>query len=147
MAVDVLMVDRWRTRTNVGLVCRANNPSNGKWALPGGRQKPEDADLVATAIREIFEKTHIEINRDEIEFFDFLDVSERDTRDGVPYVSVVLIVEIDEARAEKAHAGYDAEAFEWTNLDDITGDMFAQEFDHLRVIEKFRLTEKTTSCP
>lgn len=38
---------------------RAGDPWSGQWALPGGRQQPEDGDLFATCVREVAEEVGI----------------------------------------------------------------------------------------
>jgi 8-oxo-dGTP pyrophosphatase MutT (NUDIX family) len=45
---------------------RAGDPWSGHMALPGGRQDPDDADLVATAIRETDEEVGVRLSRDQL---------------------------------------------------------------------------------
>lgn len=42
---------------------RAGDPWSGQLALPGGRQEPDDADLLHTAIRETAEETGVQLDR------------------------------------------------------------------------------------
>lgn len=42
---------------------RADDPWSGQWALPGGRSHPEDADLLATAMRETAEEIGLTLDR------------------------------------------------------------------------------------
>lgn len=42
---------------------RTGDPWSGHMALPGGRRDPDDADLVATAIRETAEEVGVELTR------------------------------------------------------------------------------------
>ena len=41
---------------------RADDPWSGQVALPGGRYEPDDADLLATAIRETHEETGVDLS-------------------------------------------------------------------------------------
>ena len=43
---------------------RAGDPWSGQLALPGGRRQLDDADLLATAIRETWEETGVRLERD-----------------------------------------------------------------------------------
>ena len=45
---------------------RPGDPWSGHMALPGGRQDPADADLVATAIRETAEEVGLHLERDRL---------------------------------------------------------------------------------
>ncbi len=50
------------------LIQRATHPKDpwsGQMALPGGRRDPHDLDLLATAIREVFEEVGLSLLRDE----------------------------------------------------------------------------------
>src|SRR5688572_23556785 len=42
---------------------RSDDPWSGHMALPGGREDPGDATLLATAVREVREEVGIELNR------------------------------------------------------------------------------------
>ena len=45
---------------------RPGDPWSGHMALPGGRREPEDADLLATAIRETREEVGIDLDREQL---------------------------------------------------------------------------------
>ncbi len=45
---------------------RAGDPWSGHMALPGGRQDPAEADLVATAMRETLEEVGLELHSDDL---------------------------------------------------------------------------------
>ena len=45
---------------------RAGDPWSGHMAFPGGRREPEDADLVATAVRETFEEVGLRLTRTDL---------------------------------------------------------------------------------
>ena len=54
---------------SVLLIRRANNPRDpwsGHWAFPGGRRDPTDADLLATALRELYEECAILLPREAV---------------------------------------------------------------------------------
>lgn len=42
---------------------RAGDPWSGQMGLPGGRRHPDDADLLATAIRETYEEVGLSLSR------------------------------------------------------------------------------------
>lgn len=56
-------------RLSLLLVQRAEldgDPWSGHMALPGGRREPDDADLLATAIRETLEETSLRLSRGDV---------------------------------------------------------------------------------
>ena len=60
MTVDMAIFSIIENRLHVLLIERANFPSKGAWALPGGFiNQAADANLLATAHRKLFEKTGI----------------------------------------------------------------------------------------
>ncbi len=52
---------------------RADDPWSGQVALPGGRANPEDADLVATAVRETREEVAVDLTTHSAELLGRLD--------------------------------------------------------------------------
>jgi len=134
IAADVVMIDVWQGEPYVTLIRRRDNPD--KLALPGGHQKPEDATVLETAQRELLEETLVNLEQGELQLLDFLDVSGRDTRPGLPRVSVVFMAVIDHERAMTATPGDDASAVKRHRLKDVTEDMMA--FDHFLVIAKIQ---------
>jgi ADP-ribose pyrophosphatase len=110
-------------KNRVLLVRRGQPPSQGMWAIPGGRVKIGET-LQEAAEREILEETGITIQaREPVYTFDYIE------RDGseLPRFHYVIIDLIAEYIRGKTRAGDDAVEVSWVSAD---------ELDHLRVSSK-----------
>ena len=110
-------------KNRVLLVRRGQPPSQGMWAIPGGRVKIGET-LQEAAEREILEETGITIQaREPVYTFDYIE------RDGseLPRFHYVIIDLIAEYIRGIPRAGDDAVEVSWVSAD---------ELDHLRVSSK-----------
>lgn len=95
-----------RVGGRVLLVRRANPPSRGLWALPGGRVEPDET-LEAAVRREVLEETGVRVRVTRV-----LGVAERDDPDaGVRWVIVEFSVRAQDVSTPRA--GDDAAEAAW----------------------------------
>jgi 8-oxo-dGTP diphosphatase len=99
------------------LVRRAKPPREGRWSLPGGRQRLAET-VRETARREVLEEAAIEV-----EVTALLDVVDSMTHDvdGRLAYHYTLVDFLAEWRAGSARAGSDAAEVTWTDPRDLAG--------------------------
>ena len=65
---------------------KPGDPWSGDMAFPGGRREPEDPDTRATAIRETWEETSLDLHRQSIALGRLSDVITRTHRNNIPMI-------------------------------------------------------------
>jgi 8-oxo-dGTP pyrophosphatase MutT (NUDIX family) len=105
-SLEVLVVER---------VVSARDPWSGQIALPGGKRGAEDADLRATAVREVLEETGIDILK-KGQFLGVLSVSASSGRADMRVLPFVILVE-DEPTVNLNTA--ELEWFAWIPMNDL----------------------------
>ncbi len=102
---------------DVLLVRRIKNPRDpwsGHMALPGGKRDPEDADLKATAIRETFEETGINL-----QYSLFLGVTSAFCTDSKPNLRVLPYIVVLNEEQEIKLCTSELETFIWVPVEKI----------------------------
>ena len=118
------------------LVRRANPPSKGVWAIPGGGIQAGET-LQSAAEREIREETGVVIRaRDPIFVFDAI---ERDDHGAVKYHYVIIDLSADYVSGEPI-AGDDAVDARWISRDELTR-LPVSPVTRKLLLEKFRFGE------
>lgn len=122
---------------HVLLVKRKAMPGKGKWALPGGFIKQNEA-IVDAALRELFEETRLKVNKDkaracmvgEPKVFDYPGRSLR----GRTITHAICIYLKDGYNLPEVKGGDDAEGAQWVPIGDLPlhEDQFYE--DHLQII-------------
>jgi len=97
------------------LVKRGKAPSNGQWAIPGGRVELGET-LQEAAERELLEETNIEISAGEPAYC--FDVIVRDDKDQVQYHYVIIDLKADYVSGE-VQRGDDAVEAAWIAPEEI----------------------------
>lgn len=100
---------------SVLLVRRGKPPEEGRWSLPGGRQRLGEP-VRETARREVREEAGVEV--DALALLDVVDSLHRDDAGGVEY-HYTLIDFVAAWRSGDAAAGGDAADVTWAALDDL----------------------------
>jgi 8-oxo-dGTP diphosphatase len=106
------------------LVKRANAPSKGRWAIPGGKIKPGET-LREAAQREVLEETGIIVRA--LEPVMVFDLIERDDDQGIRFHYVIVNMNVLYISGEPV-PGSDALEVAWAPVDDL---------------EKYNLSRKT----
>lgn len=99
------------------LVRRGKPPRQGRWSLPGGRQRLGEA-VRETASREVREETGLEVEVTAL--LDVLDSITRDQAGAIAY-HYTLVDFLAEWRAGAAAAGGDAAAVAWADPAELEG--------------------------
>jgi ADP-ribose pyrophosphatase YjhB (NUDIX family) len=99
------------------LVRRGKPPREGRWSLPGGRQRLGEA-VRETASREVREETGLEVEVTAL--LDVLDSITRDQAGAIAY-HYTLVDFLAEWRAGAAVAGGDAAAVAWADPTELDG--------------------------
>jgi 8-oxo-dGTP diphosphatase len=127
VSADVVVFAEHEDQTHVLLVRRAEEPFQGRWALPGGFVHV-DEDLPDGARRELAEETGIQV--DHLRQLGAYGTPGRDPRMRV--VTVVYWTEVDPT-VEHAAADDAAEARFWP-IGDVLADPELLGFDHHRIL-------------
>ena len=127
LTVDVVLISRDK-RSRVLLIKRAQNPFEGRWAIPGGFVE-EGETLAEAARRELKEETGLVVG--ELEQLYTAGNPGRDPRGWT--ISVTYLVCVD-AKNMKPKAGDDAKRVKWFPLDDLP----PLAFDHAMILERAR---------
>lgn len=123
--VDAIIVDK-KTKSQILLIKRVNDPYKNCWALPGGFIEMNET-LLESVIRETKEETSLS----DIEFYQFKTYGNpgRDPRGR--NITVVFFGYCQDT--EKAQAGDDAKELFWFSLDDLPD----LAFDHKIIIDDY----------
>ena len=127
VTVDVVVIALVDERQQVLLIKRKRPPFEGRWAIPGGFVEPGES-LEAAARRELWEETGAEPAHLE-QLHTFGDPG-RDPRGWV--ISVAYLALLNEGKALPLHAGSDAQAAGWFDLDDPP----PLAFDHAQILAR-----------
>lgn len=119
----ILRLNGDETSYEILLIKRKNAPFQGKYALPGGFFDMEDANIEATAARELLEETGLTTD---LQLLNIFSEKDRDPRERVMSVAFLGMVERDAI----AIAGDDAEAVAWIDVNDLE----ELAFDHEDIV-------------
>ena len=97
------------------LIRRGKAPNQGLWSLPGGRVKWGET-LEAALQREVFEETAVHIKPTEL--VHHADLIERDVN-GLIHYHYVILDYLVETLSGDPHAGSDADAAQWVQLEQL----------------------------
>lgn len=125
LCVDMVILRKLETRTEILLIKRGHDPYKDHWALPGGFIEMEE-DLIESAYRELEEETHI--TNVELQQLKTYGKPGRDPRGRT--VSVVFGGVLEEE--QKPQAGDDAKEAEWFSIDKLP----KLAFDHDLIVEE-----------
>jgi 8-oxo-dGTP diphosphatase len=126
LAVDLTILTVRENRLQLLVITRANEPFQGRRALPGGFLRV-DEDVYAAALRELREETGLdgaELHLDQLPVFG---EAERDPRGrivSVPYLAIMPDLPLPTA-------GSDASSAAWMAVDDVLGTL---AFDHDEIL-------------
>lgn len=116
------------------LIQRKFDPYKDMWALVGGFI--EQKELVEDAfLREVKEEVSLELDREEISFFKFVDTPLRDPRQRT--ISFVYDAYITEEKAKKAIAADDAKELAWFDIRDVIDGKVKLAFDHEKILNEY----------
>lgn len=127
VATDCVIFGFSAQQLKVLLIQRNVDPHKGKWALPGGFLREDDASAEDCALRELREETGLALTNDRIWQLCVSSQIDRDPRTRVISLSFVALVEPDEVKG-----GDDASDARWFNIDEIP----PLAFDHAQIFEK-----------
>lgn len=145
-SVDLVIFTLREQALQVLLVRRGEHPCKGKWALPGGFiDLRRDADLDATALRKLREKTGVEAPY--LEQLQGFGSAARDPRGwSATFAYFVLI----DAEGVTLSHGAGSDAASWHPVDGMDGKM-ALAFDHAAIldmaVQRLRSKVEYTSLP
>jgi 8-oxo-dGTP diphosphatase len=125
VCVDMVVLRKAISTTELLLIKRLNDPFKNHWALPGGFIEM-DEDLIDSAYRELEEETHI--TQIELKQLKTYGTPERDPRGRT--ISVVFGGYLDSG--QEAQAGDDAKETQWFSVDELP----PLAFDHQLIIEE-----------
>lgn len=128
VTVDLVVFTRHEGQTRVLLVKRANEPFQGRWALPGGFVDI-DEDLPDAARRELAEETGVSVGV--LRQLGAYGTPGRDPRMRV--VTVVFWTEVD--TSVEHSAGDDASDTRFWAVADLLADPDLLGFDHHRILQ------------
>ena len=124
VTVDVAVFTQDNKHLKLLLIQRANEPHQGKWALPGGFVDI-DEDLETAARRELEEETGITVG--DIEQLHTFGTPERDPRERVITVVYTALIPAE----INVNAASDAAAADWFDINELP----VLAFDHAEIIK------------
>jgi 8-oxo-dGTP diphosphatase len=115
------------------LIERGKDPQKGCWALPGGHfDIKTDKSIIACAIRELKEETHLIAQESNLKWIGYFDAKGRDPRGR--YVGFCWTVEYENSEdVVNAQADDDAIKLKWFDLDALP----ELAFDHQEMINTY----------
>lgn len=120
--INVTAEGSLKSKSNVLLIKRKNEPFKDCWALPGGFMEIDET-LVECAKRELKEETGIDVDASKLHFKKILDKVDRDSRGRV--ISVVYMTHV--SKQIKVKAGDDAKEYAWFDVNNLPDNI---AFDH-----------------
>jgi 8-oxo-dGTP diphosphatase len=117
-------------RLKVLLVERANEPFQGRLALPGGFLRPDDESLEMTARRELREETGLDEVVPHLEQVRTYSTIDRDPRGRVVTTAFLAVA----PNLPTPTAGSDARSARWTAVDKALASPTRLAFDHHRIL-------------
>ena len=124
VTVDIAVFTQENKPLKLLLIQRANEPHQGKWALPGGFVDI-DEDLETAARRELEEETGITVG--DIDQLHTFGAPERDPRERVITVVYTALIPAE----IHVNAASDAAAADWFDINELP----ALAFDHAKIIK------------
>jgi 8-oxo-dGTP diphosphatase len=97
------------------LIRRANEPSSGRWSIPGGTVELGET-LAQAAAREVLEECQVEVDVGQV--LSTFDLVQRDPQGGIRYHYVLLDLAARHVRGEPV-AGTDALEVRWVAEDEL----------------------------
>ncbi|MBM7636984.1 NUDIX domain-containing protein [Streptococcus saliviloxodontae] len=143
VTVDSVIFRYYEGKVQLLLIKRKNHPFQGKYALSGGFVN-EQEDLDHAVMREIYEETHVQLQKNQIEQLLTIGTPYRDPRAWT--ISVAYLCYLHYKDSQNIMAGDDAASTHWINLvnkegrielwdekEQLSSDDLA--FDHWQLIE------------
>jgi len=145
-SVDLVIFTLREQALQVLLVKRAEHPCKGQWALPGGFiDVKRDADLDATALRKLHEKTGVEAP-----YLEQLQGFGSATRDPRGWSATFAYFALIDAQGMRLSHGGGSDAASWHPVEGLTERM-ALAFDHAQIfstaLQRVRNKVEYTSLP